>query len=293
MPGPESMTNAPLFLIAESETRQARESRRETSGRSSGEAFRDVLEAIVPEAHCDLARPAEEDQPPLDLAGYDAVFLSGSPLHVYRESPAVRRHLAFMRAVYASGTPGFGSCAGLQVAVVAAGGTVRENRRGHEVAFARRIVPTAAGGEHPLLAGRPAVYDALTIHADEVVALPPAGAILLATNRVTAVQAAEIRSGDGVFWGVQYHPELPLSDIAGALRRQAADVVEQGFCATPADVERTATLIDDLDRDPSRRDLAWHLGVDEQVTDPMRRQTELRNFINFLVNPTRSRRHRG
>ena len=287
------MASHPHFLIAESESLRSREERRASSGRSSGEAFRDVLNALVPDAVCDLGRPAETGEPSRDLAGYDAVFLSGSPVHVYHQNPAVSRLLAFMRAVFASGTPSFGSCAGLQVAVAAAGGAVRENRRGHEVAFARRIVPTAAGGPHPLLDGRPAVYDALTIHADEVVALPPAGATLLATNRVTPVQAVEIRFGEGVFWGVQYHPELPLSDIAGALRRQARDVVEEGLCATPADVEDYAAAIEALDRDPSRRDLAWRLGVDEQVTDPRLRQTELRNFIGHLVNPTRSRRHRA
>ena len=45
--------------------------------------------------------------------------------------------------------------------------------------------------------------------------LPP-GATLLATNAVTAVQAAEIRSGRGTFWGVQYHPEISLAEVAAA-----------------------------------------------------------------------------
>ncbi len=48
------------------------------------------------------------------------LFLSGSPLHVYIDSPEVERQIAFMRYVFASGTPSFGSCAGLQVAIAAA-----------------------------------------------------------------------------------------------------------------------------------------------------------------------------
>ncbi len=170
-----------------------------------------MVRALVPGAECDLVRPAEDGAElpgRAGLEGYDAVFLTGSPLHVYEDTPEVRRQLDFMRAVFASGTPAFGSCAGLQVATAAAGGTVRENRRGHEAAFARRITPTEAGRSHPLLAGRPAAYDAPTIHSDEVEQLPD-GAVLLASNGVTAVQAAEIRHAGGVFWGVQYHPELP------------------------------------------------------------------------------------
>ncbi len=283
------------FLIAESETPDARERRRASVGRSSGETYADTLRAIEPKAICSLIRPAEDGggAPGLEeLQAYDAVFLSGSPLHLYQDTPEVRRQLDFMRAVFASGTPSFGSCAGLQVAAVAAGGTVRENRRGHEAAFARRITPTTAGSCHKLLAGRPAAYDALAIHSDEVERLPE-DATLLATNGVTRVQAAEIRHAGGVFWGVQYHPELPLDEIAGAVRRQASDIIEQGLAQDEAAVEAYAALVEALDREPTRRDLAWQLGVDHEVTDPASRQAELRNFVEHLARPTRTLRGRA
>jgi GMP synthase (glutamine-hydrolysing) len=125
------------------------------------------------------------------------------------------------------------------------------------------------------------------------VAVLPEGAILLACNTVTAVQAAEIRSGDGVFWGVQYHPELPLSEIAAAIRRQSDDLIEHRLARSSDDVERHAALVDSLAEQPDRFDLAWQLGVDEQVTDTTRRQAELTNFIEHLVRPTVSRRGRG
>ncbi|MDN3567133.1 type 1 glutamine amidotransferase [Paeniroseomonas aquatica] len=285
----------PRFLVAESETLEQREQRRASVGRSSGETYLDTLRALVPGAACDLARPSEEgaEAPGRDaLAGYDAVFLTGSPLHVYRDTPAVRRQLAFMRDVFASGTPAFGSCAGLQVAVAAAGGTVRESRRGHEAAFARRIVATAAGRDHPLLAGRPAAWDAPAIHTDEVERLPE-GAVLLAGNAVSAVQAAEIRHGGGVFWGVQYHPELTLGEVAAAVRRQAEDLLRQGLAHDRRDLDDHADRIEALHREPSRRDLAWQLGLDRQVTDPALRQTELRNFIAHLVRPVMRSRRRG
>lgn len=160
--------------------------------------------------------------------------------------------------------------------MAAAGGTVGQNPRGHEIAFARRITPTATGRTHPFLAGWPAAYDALAVHSDQVVQLPEA-ATHLATNSVTAIQAAEVRQGPGIFWGVQYHPELPLSDIAAAVRRQSETLVEQGL----------------VHNEPERPDLAWQLGVDHQVTSPANRQTELRNFVRYLVEPTRSNRGRA
>lgn len=284
------------FLVAESETPHAREARRASTGRSSGESYCETLLEIMPDAACELIRPVESgpgSRARDALSDYDAVFLTGSPLHVYENSPPVRRQLDFMRAVFASGTPSFGSCAGLQVAVAAAGGTVRRNQRGHEVAFARRILRTEQGRRHALLDGRPDVFDAPAIHSDEVESLPVDGATLLAGNRVTAVQAAEIRFDGGVFWGVQYHPELPLSEIAGAMRRQARSIVEQELARSEAEVEAQAQLVEALGHEPQRRDLAWRLGLDEQVTDPALRRRELRNFLDHLVAPTRSARVRA
>ena len=287
-----TMTDPFRFLVAESETPQAREARRESVGRSSGESYLDTLRALAPGARCELIRPAEDGAPPLEpdrIAEYDAVFLTGSPLHVYDDTPDTRRQLAFMRAVFASGTPSFGSCAGLQVAAAAAGGTVRPSQGGQEAGVARGITLTEAGRTHPLLIGWPASYDAAAIHSDEVQALPP-GATLLAGNATTRVQAAEIRFGRGVFWGVQYHPELPLSEIAAALRRQADGIVEAGLARDREAVEAYAAKLDVLDRNPERRDIGWELGVGREVTEARRRQRELRNFVEHLVQPTRAAR---
>jgi GMP synthase (glutamine-hydrolysing) len=283
------------FLIAESETADEREARRAHVGTSSGETYIETLLELAPDAQCDRIAPADADGDAPDVAtlsGYDAVFITGSPLHVYEDSPAVRRQLDFMRAVFASGTPSFGSCAGLQVAVAAAGGQVRAMGKRQEAGFARRIAATDAGRDHPLLAGRPAAYDAPAIHGDEVESLP-ADATLLASNSVTQVQAAEIRHDGGIFWGVQYHPELSLGEIAVALRRQQDDLIEQGLVADGADLERQAVLIETLGDNPARHDLAWQLGLNEQVVDAAARRTELRNFIDHLVTRIRQARGRG
>jgi GMP synthase (glutamine-hydrolysing) len=226
------------------------------------------------------------------IQGYDAVFLTGSPLHLYEDTPEIRREIDFMQAVFRSGTPSFGSCAGLQVAVVAAGGSVRSMHDRREAGFARRIARQAAGEGHLLLDGRPPAFDAPAVHTDEVEALPPGGT-LLASNSVTRVQAAEIRHDGGVFWGVQYHPEISLREVAAALRRQSADLIEHGLARDETDVETHAAVVDALHREPERRDLAWRLGLNEQVTNESARMTELRNFLAHLVLPTCSARGRA
>jgi GMP synthase (glutamine-hydrolysing) len=283
------------FLVAESEPPEARAKRRASVGQSSGETFESTLQELAPSASCDRITPADSDAdvPSADMiAGYDAVFLTGSPIHMYDDTPEVARELRFMQAVFASATPAFGSCAGLQVATVAAGGRVRPMAPRREAGLARRISPTEEGRRHPLLRGRPGAYDAPAIHTDEVAALP-ADALWLAANSTTAVQAAEIRHDGGIFWGVQYHPELSLEEIAAALRRQADDLIENGLAGSHREIGHHADLFEALGADPTRRDVAWRLGVDDQVTNREQRRTELRNFIDLLVRPTVSRRGRA
>ncbi len=280
------------FLIAESETPDEREARRASAGRSAGESFAATLEQLAPGCRVDLVAPSDDDGDALSadaIAAFDGVFLSGSPLHVYDETPETCRQLAFMRAVFASGTPSFGSCAGLQVAVAAAGGRVRAMPSRQEAGIARRLMATEAGRDHPMLAGRPAVWDAPAIHGDEVEELPP-GATLLATSIAVRVQAVEIRHDAGVFWGVQYHPELAPGEIAAALRRQADDLVEAGLAQGPDDVEHQAALFDRLHDAPDDHAVRWRLGIDAELAEEPRRRTELIAFIEQLVIPTRMAR---
>jgi GMP synthase (glutamine-hydrolysing) len=140
------------FLVAESEPPQARETRRKSVGRSSGETYIDTLRLLAPGAVCHRVKPADRgaalpDQ--AELQSYDAVFVTGSPLHLYQDTPETRREVDLMRAVFRAGVPSFGSCAGLQVATVAAGGAVRPSRRGREAGFARRITLTEVGLSTP------------------------------------------------------------------------------------------------------------------------------------------------
>ena len=274
----------PKFLVAESETATERDQRRKHAGKSSGESYAATLRQLRPDADITIVAPADADATPptpSDLARYDAVFVTGAPLHVYDDSPEVRRQLAFMKGVFASGTPSFGSCAGLQLAVAAAGGTVRKMER-MEAGISRRIAPTEEGRSHPLLRGRWPCWDAPAIHGDEVESLPT-GSTLLASNAVSNVQAVEIRHDGGIFWGVQYHPELAPGEIAVALRRQASEIVDAGLAETVDDVERHADQLDVLQHDPSRTTALWALGVDYRFANEESRRLELKNFLEHLA----------
>jgi GMP synthase (glutamine-hydrolysing) len=283
------------FLVVEGNVREARLGHKSAFGMTPSESYAAVVQRIAPDAVCDLAFPADQganNPDPAGLASYDGIFLTGSALNIYDGTPEIVRQVEFMRAIYASGTPCFGSCWGIQVAAVAAGGDVRANGKGREIGFARRIVPTETGRMHPMLEGRPAAYDAPAIHLDTLSALPE-DCTLLACNAMSDVQAAEIRSEGGTFWGVQYHPEFSLKELGVILGRRIHILVGEGFCATPEDASAYVADLHALDIEPARRDLAWRHGLDEEVLDPVKRTRELRNFIEHRVKREKSARGRA
>jgi len=283
------------LLFVDGNTREQRENHAAGYGAQPAEAYAKEVEAIVPAAISDICLPADEGANLPDGAGlqsYDGIFLTGSALHIYQIEPAVTRQIELMRAIYASGTPCFGSCWGIQMGAVAAGGTVTANPKGREVGFARRITVNEAGRAHPLLAGRPAAFDAPAIHLDTVVQ-PPHGTTILASNAYSQVQAAEIRHEGGVFWGVQYHPEFPLRQVASILGRMVPVLIGEGFRADEAAADIWLAELRALDADKSRQDLAWAHGLDAEVLDDTRRVTELRNFLDHRVRPLASVRGRA
>jgi GMP synthase (glutamine-hydrolysing) len=228
----------------------------------------------------------------MGLEGYDGVVITGSALHVYAGGPPIERQIEMTRSVLAAGTPLFGSCWGLQVITVATGGSVRKNPKGREIGFARRIRLTAAGRAHAMYVDKDEVFDAVTVHMDEVEALSP-GMQVLAASAMSEVQAAEVRSNGAVAWGVQYHPEYTLEDMAATLRRYGKRLLADAFFSNEHDLLAYAHELDALYCDPANKALAWRHGIDAAVLDKAVRVKEICNWITHRVLPTRARRGRG
>lgn len=279
--------DAPLrFLVLDAYDRAGRAELEAGGASAAGDLYARMLGHLAPAARVDVANPADPDfalPEGVALADYDGVAWTGSSLAIHKQGdPRVERQVELARASFQAGVPAFGSCWAAQIACVAAGGRCAPNPRGREFGLARKIALSDAGRRHPLYQGKPPVFDAFTSHQDEVVAVPPDGAVL-AGNRFTPVQAVEVRHGRGVFWGLQYHPEYDLHELARLTHVRADALVAQGSFAGRAEALAWADRLEALHRDPSRKDIAFQLGVDEDVLDPVLRQMEVRNWIEVAV----------
>ncbi|WLE00823.1 type 1 glutamine amidotransferase (plasmid) [Agrobacterium leguminum] len=235
----------------------------------------------------EILYPTDADAAPsLPLEGYDGILFTGSNSNIYKREPGTLRQIEFARAAFESGTPVFGVCWGLQLATVALGGEVQPSRAeacGCEAPFASAIKLLDEGLAHPMHAGRTEVFDAFAFHSDEVTVLPPNATITAANEHF--IQAAEIRAGKSVFWGVQYHPELTGSGMAGFLRGSVRELLAGRRFDSAERIEEAAEAMDSFGPGSQilERDRHLFTGIDTRRFEF--RPLELVNWVERLVLP--------
>jgi GMP synthase (glutamine-hydrolysing) len=286
---------SPRLLVIEGNSPETMAVHVSFGGTPASKGYSDLLRELLPGASVDICFPADVTAAlPAgeSLQGYDGIAITGSGLHIYSGTPSVTRQVDLVRDALKTGTPIFGSCWGLQILTVAAGGVVRKNPKGREIGFGRGIRLTEAGRQHPMYIGKLDVFNAPTVHLDEVEALPP-GATVLASNAVSAVQSVEFKTKDAIAWGVQYHPEYPLRELATIVRRIGTGLINEGFFGNEDDLKTFAQDLDLLDSDPKCKRLSWRHGISQNVLDKKLRVSEVANWLEYQVLPTRVKRGRG
>jgi len=286
---------SPRLLVIEGNSPQTLAEHIAVGGTAAHKGYSNLLRELLPGAIIDTCHPGDPGATLPEgesLEGYDGIAITGSSLHIYDGGPSVNRQIDLVRSAMATGTPLFGSCWGLQVITAAAGGSVRRNPKGRELGFGRGIRLTEAGRKHPMYVGKLDVFNAPTVHLDEVETLAP-GTTVLATNAMSEVQSAEIRTNGSIAWAVQYHPEYPLRELAAIVRRIGTRLIGEGFFADEADIKSFAQDLDALDQDPECKRLAWRHGISKNVLDKRLRVSEVANWVEYQVLPTRVKRGRG
>ncbi len=176
--------------------------------------YRDALAIHEPDFEYEFAYPfAKHRENGIDrLENYEGFVQTGSAIPQTAGDPGTEPYLEFLEKVLKTGKPVLGSCWGLQTAAAVLGGKVEPNHRGSEIGLALDIELTPQGLVHQLFAGMPQRFHSPCWHRDHVTKLPE-GAVLLAANAVSEVQAMEYRSNGVDYLGFQFHPETPLDEM--------------------------------------------------------------------------------
>ena len=248
--------------------------------------YANMLRNYLPDAIYDVWLPSDfgESAPAKSaLEKYHGILWTGCNLAVYdTDNPAIVNQIDLAKRAYSLGIPSFGSCWGLQISVVAAGGKVEAHPHGREMGIARKIRLTAEARNHPMFAGKSPVFEAYISHDDHVTELPP-GATLLAGNDHSWVQALAITHEKGTFWATQYHPEYNLHEMARLILAREEKLIKLGFYSNHEEVIQMVARMEKLHEEPNRKDLRWQLVIDDDVLSQSMRQCEFANWIKYQV----------
>lgn len=282
------MSSTISFLIIDGYSKASRDDLNAAGMQLAWKLYGDMLQRNVPEADYDVLLPSDPGvniPTEKELEKYSGILWTGCNLCIFDETnPSVVNQIALAKRCFEIGIPSFGSCWGLQVSVVAAGGKVAPNPKGKEMGIARKIKLTPEGKTHPLFMGKPPVFEAYISHDDMVTELPPGG-MVLAGNDFTPVQALAVTHKKGSFWSVQYHPEYNLHEMACLIIAREKKLIELGFFRKAEELKGLVDKMKLLNTEPDRKDLRWQLVIDDDVLSDEIKECEFRNWISELVLP--------
>lgn len=273
------------FLVLDSYDEQGQRFLEANGVAFAGELYRRMLHSLIPHARIDIMYPSLADVPlpsATTLSSYHAIFVTGANLTAYEDTPLIHKQKQLMNDLLLGAVPCFGTCFGLQLAMVVAGGVVQKNPRGRELGIARKIMLTKEGQAHAYFHHKPLAFDAFTSHQDEVFT-PAKNAEVLAGNAHTRVQAAVIHGARMRFFGLQYHPEYDLPTICGLIRGRRDDLIKNGSVDNEAEALHYADRLLALHKNPTNQALRFRHAIDDDVLDDTVQKCEVLNWLRCEV----------
>lgn len=255
----------PNILIIDSNPAAANAAFVEHQNATIGENYANALNACRDDLTITIVAPYDGEVLPT-LDSFDGVVFTGSAVEWNTDDARAAPLAEVMRSVFAQGVPTLGSCNGMQLAASVLGGTSDASPNGREDGLAKGVRLTDEGRDHPMMQGRVDGFAAPCVHRDEVQKLPQ-GAVLLAGNDHSGVQAFAYEKEGVKFWGVQYHPEIDPKNLGSSMARM-------GWM--PEDAARDLAISAD---DAVAAD---RLGIRADDMKPEVRMTELRNWLASL-----------
>lgn len=261
------------ILIVESNAPETVDARRTRNLPVAADHYAVALRANAERLSVVVVEPYRSSVTDDDLIDVDGVVFTGSGVPWSVDTPEAAPLRSTGELVLRSGLPVLGSCNGLQLCAYLLGGSVGASPNGLEIGLARNIKITPEGRAHRMMAGRRDGFCVPCVHRDEVQRLP-AAATLISQNDHSPVQAVAYQAHGVDFWGMQYHPEMPVSAIASAVQDSTSI-----FGAAQS-------LVRDLHLAETDQDAAARLGGNRHDLGERARTTEIANWLQHIQKPS-------
>ena len=233
------------------------------------ESLKDSLNYYTKDLQFDVINPSSDkslESTKNKLSIYDGLIWGGSSLNIYNDCIEIRRQIAFMKECFKNINKILAICWGMQVAVTAAGGSVKKSPNGAHIGIANNIEINENGINHPLYKSKSKKFNSPAFNFDEVETLPE-GAIHLASNKINKIQSVHFKSGVSDVWGLQYHPEITYHKMITLIKF------------------RKDRLINDRKCFKDEKEIQDHISFIEneiKISKKEARMLELKNWLEYL-----------
>jgi len=256
------------ILLVEGNLREVNQEFTDNGIKTHTESLKESINYFTNNLEIDSVNPSSDSnifEKVKDLDKYDGLIWGGSSLNIYSDTIEIRKQIDFMRECQKRVKNILAICWGLQVAVTAAGGEVKQGTNGAHRGIAHEIVINSEGLKHLLYKDKKQTFNTPAFNYDEVVTLP-AGSTLLSSNKVNKVMGLNFKSELSDIWGIQYHPEITYEKMITLINfRKERLLQNKSF--------------------NSEEDMNSHINIIEseiKISNKDLRMRELRNWLNFI-----------
>ena len=257
------------LLIVEGNLHKENNNFKELGIQTHSESLKESLSYYTKDLNIEVFNPCSEknfDRILPNLKKYDGLIWGGSSLNIYNDCIEIRRQISFMKECFKNIKKILAICWGMQVAVTAAGGTVKKSTNGAHIGIASDIEINENGTNHPLYISKKKKFNSPAFNFDEVVSLPE-GAVHLASNKINMIQGLYFKTGVSEIWGLQYHPEITYEKMIAIIKF------------------RKDILINKRKRFKNENEINKHINLineEIKISEKNSRMLELRNWLNLI-----------
>jgi GMP synthase (glutamine-hydrolysing) len=257
------------LLIVEGNLQKENENFKQNGIPTHAESLKESLSYYTKNLNIDVFNPCSEknfDKILPEIKKYHGLIWGGSSLNIYNDCIEIRRQIDFMKECFKNINKILAICWGMQVAVTAAGGSVKKSTNGAHIGIANNIEINENGISHPLYKLKSKKFNSPAFNFDEVETLPE-GAIHLASNKINKIQSLHFKSGVSDVWGLQYHPEITYHKMITLIKFRKDKLINSRKCFK------------------DEKEIEEHINFIEKeikISQRESRMLELKNWLNYL-----------
>ena len=256
------------ILLVEGNLREVNQEFTDNGIKTHTESLKESIDYFTNNLEIDSVNPSSDSnifEKVKDLDKYDGLIWGGSSLNIYSDTIEIRKQIDFMKECQKRVKNILAICWGLQVAVTAAGGEVKQGNNGAHRGIAHEIIINSEGLKHLLYKDKKQIFNTPAFNYDEVATLP-AGSTLLSSNKVNKIMGLNFKSELSDIWGIQYHPEITYEKMITLINFRKERLLQNKSFNSEEDMNSHINIIEN----------------EIKISNKDLRMRELRNWLNFI-----------